>query len=159
MSRLYFDFKTNLKPSVEGRPIPTIGQFLFQAGENIVCISCAGEEDYGIVIDTYSSRWKGLEYQINDRFYHEVQKWTDQDNTDAFYNLMRNAKPVAIYTCGDDLEEYGYEPQFVPTCEDLDIEIIIGNRRLLFHAESLPEESEWLKNNVFPQRETAEEER
>lgn len=144
MARMYFTFKTNLKPTEDDICTPQVDYIAFEneeAGLHI-SVSCNWESDYGIRTPSnsrstyYNARFKGLEIAvetINGETIHEYEDMTKED-----FELLKgcNIYEMGIYI--PEYDKYMAGEKFTPTCKNLTVDIFLNDAKLSFEEKNVP---------------------
>lgn len=139
MARMYFGFKTNLKPTEKDVCTPQIEYIAFENAEKQlnISVSCCGDADFGIdASNVYSARFKGLEVSIETLDEEIAHEWADMTEED--FELLKgcNIYEIGIYI--PDYEEYMKDGEITPTCKRLDVSIQFGDKELTFKEKEVP---------------------
>ena len=157
MARLCWNFNTNIEKKDPDMFTPQLDELVFKTKDGNYLFISGRESSFGLDDGVHNGEWKGLEYRLEDSEGHElVDDWCVEDNTQEFKDLLSGAVPVAFFIDEDDLSEHGYDYNFTPTCEKVDIDIEVGDVNFSFSADSLMEEGQWL-DKLKAEREAGEE--
>ena len=142
MARLYWNFNTNVEKKDPDMFAPQLDELVFKTKDgNYLFISGRESSFFGLDDGVHSGEWKGLEYRLEDSEGRDLMDdWCEEDNTQEFKDLLSGADPVAFFIDEDDLSEHGYDYNFTPTCENMDIDIEVAGVNFSFSADSLMEE-------------------
>ena len=151
MARLCWNFNTNVKKKDPDMFTPQLDELIFITEYDEYLYISGKESSFGLDDGVHSGEWKGLKYRLEDSEGRALMdNWCEEDNTREFEKLLsRAAFPVAFLVDEYDLSEHGYDYNFTPTCENVDIDIEIAgvnfSVNFSFSADSLMEEGQWFK--------------
>ena len=142
MARMYFNFRTNLKPTEEDICTPQVDYIAFENAEAglHISVSCNWESDYGITSGYgsahYSARFKGLEVSIETTDWKTIHEYEDMSEED--FELLKgcNIYEMGIYI--PEYDKYMAGEKFNPTCKNLNVSILLNDEELTFEEKNVP---------------------
>lgn len=143
MAKMYFTFKTNLKPTEKDICTPQVDYIAFENAEAglHISVSCNWESDYGIRISNshstyYSARFKGLEVSIETTDGKTIHEYEDMSEED--FKLLKgcNIYEIGIYI--PEYDKYMAGEKFTPTCKNLSVNILLNDEELTFEEKNVP---------------------
>ncbi len=121
MARMYFGFKTNAPDSIEKVPTVQVEHITFKLKDGSTAnIGCDGWSDFGVTDGVYSARFKGLEYEVEDKNGKTILEYGEEP-TDDQLKAIEEAKPVSILFYWED--GFNVPKDFKPKCQDIEITV------------------------------------
>lgn len=116
---MYFSFKTNFMDSSDDILSPQLETIEFTTSDRkIIRVGCEGEAEWKIKDGSFSGKFKGLEYEIEDQDGNTILEY-GENPTDEQLTFLEKATPVKVVFWTDDVRYDG----FTPVCKYLKISI------------------------------------
>ena len=133
MSRLDYSCETNLESKDWELQSPYLEYFIFQLKDgNYLYVSSQGEDEYLLEDHSLSGVIQDLEFRVFDGNLNAIGEWELVDEApERFKELISSAELVAFKAGDDDLlEAHGYESDFVPTAENVNVQITVKDETI-----------------------------